>query len=172
MLKILIIDDEQVVRVYLQSIVNWEQYDCQVVTTCGNGIEALEVMAQQPIDLILTDLEMPKMNGLQLIEEIRSRGYQTKVIVLSDHSDYDLIREAMKLGALDYYVKNNVNEVDIISMIQLVSEEVKKQLLQKVLLSGHILFLIQLLVKKDGLKIKSVGGIVLQTVVGQKVGNI
>ena len=131
MLKILIIDDEQVVRVYLQSIVNWEQYDCQVVTTCGNGIEALEVMAQQPIDLILTDLEMPKMNGLQLIEEIRSRGYQTKVIVLSDHSDYDLIREAMKLGALDYYVKNNVKEADIISMIQLVSEQVKKQLLQK-----------------------------------------
>ena len=77
MLKILIVDDEQVVRVYLQSIVNWEQYDCQVVITCENGMEALEVMAQQPIDLILTDLEMPKMNGLQLIEEIRSRGYQT-----------------------------------------------------------------------------------------------
>lgn len=131
MLKILIVDDEQVVRVYLQSIVNWEQYDCQVVTTCGNGIEALEVMAQQPIDLILTDLEMPKMNGLQLIEEIRSRGYQTKVIVLSNHSDYDLSREVMKLGALDYYVKTNVKEADIISMIELVSEEVKKQLLQK-----------------------------------------
>ena len=131
MLKILIIDDEQVVRVYLQSIVNWEQYDCQVVTTCENGMEALEVMAQQPIDLILTDLEMPKMNGLQLIEEIRSRGYQTKVIVLSNHSDYDLSREVMKLGALDYYVKTNVKEADIISMIQLVSEEVKKQLLQK-----------------------------------------
>lgn len=131
MLKILIVDDEQVVRVYLQSIVNWEQYDCQVVTTCENGMEALEVMAQQPIDLILTDLEMPKMNGLQLIEEIRSRGYQTKVIVLSDHSDYDLSREAMKLGALDYYVKNNVKEADIISMIELVSEQVKKQLLQK-----------------------------------------
>ena len=125
MLKILIVDDEQVVRVYLQSIVNWEQYDCQVVTTCENGMEALEVMAQQPIDLILTDLEMPKMNGLQLIEEIRSRGYQTKVIVLSNHSDYDLSREVMKLGALDYYVKTNVKEADIISMIELVSEQVK-----------------------------------------------
>ena len=131
MLKILIVDDEQVVRVYLQSIVNWEQYDCQVVTTCENGMEALEVMAQQPIDLILTDLEMPKMNGLQLIEKIRSRGYQTKVIVLSNHSDYDLSREVMKLGALDYYVKTNVKEADIISMIELVSEQVKKQLLQK-----------------------------------------
>ena len=131
MLKILIVDDEQVVHVYLQSIVNWEQYDCQVVTTCENGMEALEVMAQQPIDLILTDLEMPKMNGLQLIEEIRSRGYQTKVIVLSNHSDYDLSREVMKLGALDYYVKTNVKEADIISMIELVSEQVKKQLLQK-----------------------------------------
>ena len=131
MLKILIVDDEQVVRVYLQSIVNWEQYDCQVVTTCENGMEALEVMAQQPIDLILTDLEMPKMNGLQLIEEIRNRGYQTKVIVLSNHSDYDLSREVMKLGALDYYVKTNVKEADIISMIELVSEQVKKQLLQK-----------------------------------------
>ena len=74
---------------------------------------------------------MPKMNGLQLIEEIRSRGYQTKVIVLSNHSDYDLSREVMKLGALDYYVKTNVKEADIISMIELVSEQVKKQLLQK-----------------------------------------
>lgn len=51
--------------------------------------------------------------------------------MLSDHSDYDLIREAMKLGALDYYVKTNVKEADIISMIELVSEQVKKQLLQK-----------------------------------------
>lgn len=131
MLKILIVDDEQIVRVYLQSIVNWEQYDCEVAATCKNGLEALEIIEKQPIDLVLCDLKMPKMNGLQLIEEIKSRGYKSKIIVLSNHCDYDLVRQAMKLGALDYYVKINVKEEDIISMIQMVSEEVKKQLLEK-----------------------------------------
>ena len=131
MLKILIVDDEQVFRVYLRNIVNWGAYGCDIVAMCENGIEALEIMALQPIDLILTDLEMPKMNGLKLIEEIRIRRYQTKVIVLSNHSDYELIRQVMKLGALDYYVKSNVKEEDIISMIELVSKEVNKQLLKK-----------------------------------------
>lgn len=130
MLKILIVDDEQIVRVYLQSIVNWEQYDCQVVTTCENGMEALEVIGQQPIDLILTDLKMPKMDGLKLIEEIKIRGYHTKVIVLSSQNDYNLVCEAMKLGALDCYVKIDVKEEDIISMIEHVSREMKKQLLE------------------------------------------
>lgn len=131
MLKILIVDDEQVVRVYLQNIVNWEEYGCDIVTTCENGLEALEVMEQQPIDLLLTGLNMPMFNGLSLLEEINSRGYHTKVIVLSHQSDYGWVRQALKLGAFDYYIKSRVTKEYIISAIDRASKELKKQFIER-----------------------------------------
>lgn len=125
MLKVLIVDNEQFVRAYLQNLVNWEQYDCQVVTTCETEMEALEVIKQQSIDLIL--IKMSKMYGLKLIEEIKVRGYQTKVIVLSHQNNYDLIYREMENGTFVYYVKMDPKE-EIISIIQQVSREIEKQL--------------------------------------------
>lgn len=131
MLNILIVDDEQIVRVYLQSIINWEEEECRLVGTCKNGMEALEILDKQPIDLVLTDLKMPKMNGLQLIEEIKIRNLQTSVIVLSNHSDYDLVRQAMKLGALDYYIKINLQPEDVRHFLKQVREDVNEKLLRQ-----------------------------------------
>ena len=131
MLNILIVDDEQIVRVYLQSIINWEEEECRLVGTYKNGMEALEILDKQPIDLVLTDLKMPKMNGLQLIEEIKVRNLQTSVIVLSNHSDYDLVRQAMKLGALDYYIKINLQPADVRHFLKQVREDVNQKLLKQ-----------------------------------------
>lgn len=124
MLNILIVDDEQIVRVYLQSIVDWEEQGCNIVGTCKNGVEALEILEQQHVDLVLTDLKMPKMNGLQLMQEIKTRGIDTNVIILSNHSDYDLVRQAMKLGALDYFIKINLQSEDVLNLLKQVREEI------------------------------------------------
>lgn len=134
MLNVLIVDDEQIVRVYLQSMMNWEEHGCEIVGTCKNGIEALEVLKTTQVDIVLTDLKMPKMNGLQLIEEIKTRNLVTKVIVLSNHSDYDLVRQAMKLGAMDYFIKINLQAEDLLSLIEQVKVEVNElQLKQRLL---------------------------------------
>ena len=124
MLNILIVDDEQIVRVYLQSIIDWEEQGCHIIGTCKNGMEALEILEQQHVDLVLTDLKMPKMNGLQLIQEIKTRGIGTNVIILSNHSDYDLVRQAMKLGALDYFIKINLQSEDVLNLLKQVREEI------------------------------------------------
>lgn len=127
MLNLLVVDDEQIVRVYLQSILNWEEYGCQIVATCKNGLEALNLLRTVPIDLVLTDLKMPKMNGLQLIEEMKANHLDIPVIVLSNHSDYDLVRQALKLGAIDYLVKINLQVEDLTHLIKQVKEEMNNK---------------------------------------------
>lgn len=131
MLNILIVDDEQIIRVYLQSMLNWEEQGCHIVGTCKNGYDALEIMKSVPVDLVLTDLKMPKMNGLQLIEEMKSNQIEAKVIVLSNHSDYDLVRQAMKLGAMDYFIKINLEAEDLLGLIEQVKLEVSEKQLKR-----------------------------------------
>ena len=84
MLKVLIIDDEQEFSFYLRDIINWDNYNCKIVATCETGDEALEIMENQPVDLMLIDLKILKITGLELIQEMKSRAYSTKVIALAN----------------------------------------------------------------------------------------
>jgi len=131
LLKVLIIDDEQEFRFYLRDIINWGNYNCKIVATCETGDEALEIMENQPVDLVLIDLKILKITGLELIQEMKVRRYSTKVIALGNSSNYHSVKDVMKLGVLDYYVKPNITEADIISMIDNVFKEIKKELQQQ-----------------------------------------
>ena len=131
MLNILIVDDEQIVRIYLQSVINWQEEGCKVVGVCKNGAEALAFLKNNQVDVVLTDLKMPKMNGIELMAEMKARNMETKVIVLSNHSDYDLVRQAMKLGAMDYFIKINLRTEDLINLIKQIKVELNEKQLKK-----------------------------------------
>ena len=74
---------------------------------------------------------MPKMNGIELMAEMKARNMETKVIVLSNHSDYDLVRQAMKLGAMDYFIKINLRTEDLINLIKQIKVELNEKQLKK-----------------------------------------
>lgn len=131
MLNILIVDDEQILRFYLEGIVNWEEHECQIVATCRSESEALQLFKTMPIDLVLMDLKIAKMNGLQLIEEMKAHHLDIPVIVLSNYSDYDLVRQALKLGAMDYLVKINLQVKDLLHSIEQVKLEMNEKQLKK-----------------------------------------
>ncbi|MGL4337970.1 MAG: response regulator transcription factor [Turicibacter sp.] len=127
MLKVLIVDDEQIVRVYLKSMLDWEQEGFSIIGTCKNGEEALRFMENNLPDIILTDLKMPKMTGLELIDEMKKRSYPTKVIVLSNHDDYELVRQAMKLGAMDYYLKITLQSDELLIALQNIKKSIYEE---------------------------------------------
>lgn len=90
------------------------------------------ILKNNQVDVVLTDLKMPKMNGIELMAEMKARNMETKVIVLSNHSDYDLVRQAMKLGAMDYFIKINLRTEDLINLIKQIKVELNEKQLKNV----------------------------------------
>lgn len=104
-MKVLLVDDEMVVRVGIKSIIDWEEIGFELIGEAANGSAALQIMEQSRPDIVITDIKMPEMDGLELIRRIKEAGYTTKFIVLSSYNEFDLVKQAMKLGASDYLLK-------------------------------------------------------------------
>ena len=118
MIKVLIVDDEKIVHHGLQALADWESHGFSLCHEAYNGVQALSTLRQNPdIRIVLTDLQMPKMDGLQLLEEIKREGIDVKTIVLSAHDRYDLIRQAFKLGACDYIIKTEMTQKEILAQL-------------------------------------------------------
>ncbi|RLA93356.1 MAG: sigma-54-dependent Fis family transcriptional regulator, partial [Deltaproteobacteria bacterium] len=100
--QILIVDDEENMRHMLTELLSDEGYG---VDTARNGEEALNYMEEKEFDLVLCDVRMPKMDGLEFLRKARERRIETAIIMMSAYSTVDLAVEAMKLGASDYISK-------------------------------------------------------------------
>src|SRR5882724_5526217 len=100
--RVLIADDDGGIRGLLQKLVRLSGFDATVVT---NGADALRELASDSFDLLLLDLQMPQVGGLQVLREVRNAGLKTAVVIISGTSDVSTAVEAMRLGAMDYIVK-------------------------------------------------------------------
>ncbi len=100
--RILIIDDEPGIRSVLRDILEDEKYK---VFTAEDGFEGLEIMKQEPIELVLLDVWLPNMGGIDVLREIKTRNPETEVIVISGHANIDIAVKAVKLGAYDFLEK-------------------------------------------------------------------
>jgi len=105
MLKVLIVEDEELIRKGIVLTVDWESLNCEVVAEAANGAEALEAVAQYQPDLVITDLKMPVMDGIEMLGSLRRSGNQTPVIILTAYDSFDFVRSALRLGAVDYILK-------------------------------------------------------------------
>lgn len=127
MKKIMIVDDEMLVRVGIKSIVDWEKHGYRMVGEASNGEEALAIIEKQRPDIVMTDLIMSPVDGFELIERCKTMYPSVKFVVLSSYSDMDNVKKAMKLGALDYVFKLKVTAESIIGMLDEVSKSAQKQ---------------------------------------------
>lgn len=105
MYKVFIVDDEPFIIEGLYEIVDWAELDMEIVGQAGNGLEALEALKHIPADILVTDISMPKMNGLDLIRQARELHPELKVIVLSGFNEFDYLKEGMMLGIENYLLK-------------------------------------------------------------------
>ncbi|MBZ9686526.1 response regulator [Clostridium estertheticum] len=128
MYRMLLVEDEPIVRLALKSLVNWENYGFDEILEANNGKKALEILAKNPdIDIVITDMNMPVMNGIQLMEENIKLDNDTRFLVLSAYDDYELVRSAFKLGINDYILKTEMDPDKILKMVLSVLEGKKKK---------------------------------------------
>jgi two-component system response regulator YesN len=111
MIDVLIVDDDKLVRKGLMSAMPWESFGMRVIGEAGNGEKALEFLETNRVELLMTDLAMPVMSGIELIRIARNRYPDVAIAVLTLHQDFEYIQEALRLGAIDYIVKVQLEKV-------------------------------------------------------------
>jgi two-component system response regulator YesN len=118
MKRILIVDDEYLVRFGLKTIIDWGEYGYTIAGEASNGKEALELFRRTGADVVLTDIKMPVMDGLELTRAIRETGKKVKIIILSHYDDFSYAREAINLGAFRYILKTELTRANILNMLK------------------------------------------------------
>lgn len=116
--RLIVVDDEKLIRESILSF-EWESIGVHPAGCFESGEKALEYMKQYPVDIVLTDICMPLMSGIQFIEKIREQFSDISVICLSGYDDYKFLRACMKLGASDYILKP-INKQELFETVKCV----------------------------------------------------
>ena len=105
MTSVLIVDDEKYVRMGIISETDWSLIGCEVVGEASNGLEALEKAETLRPDLIISDIRMPKMDGIEFSTKYLEKHPDTKIIFLTAYNDFEYARQAIRIGISDYLLK-------------------------------------------------------------------
>lgn len=106
MIRVMIVDDEPFIRQGLKIIIDWNSLGYEIVAEASNGKEAISILQENKVDLVIADIKMPELNGLELIEQVKSRGISdAHFIILSGHYDFEYAKKAIKNNVTDYILK-------------------------------------------------------------------
>ncbi|MFB7638747.1 response regulator [Peribacillus butanolivorans] len=125
MYNVFLVDDEPFIIEGMRALVPWEDYGLKVVGEASNGSEAIKKLETCHVDILLTDIMMPIMDGLELISTLKERHPNTKYIVLSGYEEFEYVKKGMKLGIENYLLKP-VNEQELISTLENSIEKLEK----------------------------------------------
>ena len=117
MIKTLIVDDDFLVRMFLKQLTDWEAAGFLLTEDACNGKEALSVLEKDMPELIITDLSMPVMDGVSLIQRVRELSADICIVVLSCHDEFEYVKEAMRSGADEYILKNYLDEAALLRVL-------------------------------------------------------
>ncbi|PYY25342.1 response regulator transcription factor [Paenibacillus illinoisensis] len=104
-MRLLIVDDGHYVVEYMKHLLDWKSFGIQQIETTTNSIEAREWLNQRQVDILITDIRMPEVSGIDLLQHIHQHNLLTKVIILSGYSQFEYAQQGIRLGALDYLLK-------------------------------------------------------------------
>lgn len=125
-LKIAIVEDEEIIRMGLAYTVDWQSMGAQVVGEAADGVEGLEIVAAARPDVVLTDIRMPRMNGLDMAKVLREQYPEIKVVFLTSYADFEYAQQAVRLNACDYLLKP-VDEGELAKLVGRLHEEKGRQ---------------------------------------------
>lgn len=121
MLKMIIADDEIKIREGMKNCIDWEILGIQITGLCKNGLEAYDMILDESPDIVLTDIKMPALSGLELIKRITQSGQHIEFIILSGYGEFSYTKEAMKYG-IKHYLLKPCNEEELVSMVKEAAE--------------------------------------------------
>lgn len=127
MYRVMIVEDEKIVRRGLVSMIRWKSLDMEVIIDAKDGEEAYEYYLQYKPDIILTDLRMPIMGGIDLIKKIRAQNKRTKFIIITCLDEFSLAQEALELGVSSYILKHSSGIEEIEDKLRNVYKELESE---------------------------------------------
>ena len=105
MYKVLFVDDDETIEFIVSRMKIWESSNFKITRYAKNGKEALTVLEKESFDLIITDIRMPIVDGLELLESLREKGDKTLVVLASTYSEFEYAKRGLQSGAVDYIIK-------------------------------------------------------------------
>lgn len=118
MIKVLIVDDDSFARTGIKTLIDWNKYGFEVCGEAANGESGIEIIKEQNPYVVITDMSMPVMNGVEFIDYINKNRPDIKVIALSGYDQYDYVRQSMKKGAVDYILKHTLNAEVLLNVLK------------------------------------------------------
>lgn len=104
-MRLLIVDDDFQIREGMRYGIEWEELGIYEVDTCANGLEAMDYFREKNPEIIVADIQMPGMTGLEMVQQIRRLNEKTRIIFISAYSNFEYCRKALQMGASDYVLK-------------------------------------------------------------------
>ena len=118
MYRVLIVDDEKMIRMGIRKVIQWEKLGVEQVFTAASAREALQILEEQGPQIMITDIQMSEMSGLELIEEARKRQPELRVLVLTGYDSFEYARQSLRLKVQDFFLKP-VDETDLSDAIEM-----------------------------------------------------
>jgi two-component system, response regulator YesN len=139
MFQLMIVDDEERARIGIRTLIDWTSHGIAIVGEARDGAEALELMHSCHVDILITDIRMPVMDGLELIERVSALYPHIKSVIMSGYDEFAYAKKAMGIGASDYLLKpSRTKEIldTVLKLVDVIREERMKQKSLEELRSG------------------------------------
>ncbi|NLM65914.1 MAG: response regulator, partial [Enterococcus sp.] len=142
MYKLLLVDDEYMILEGLKYLLPWQALGFEIVQTCRSAKEALVYLEAHPIDLLITDITMPEMSGIEMVSQAQSQGNFFATIILSGYQEFTYVKQGMQLGVKNYLVKP-VDKEELLTTVNKVKLELDNQvtlaLQQQAYVENHLI---------------------------------
>lgn len=126
MLKVVVVEDEEFVRKGIVLTVDWNALDCEIVGEASDGKAGLELIRQTKPDIIIIDIKMPYMTGIEMLTELRNEGNNVQAVILTAYSDFSYAQQAIKLKAVDYLLKP-FHDDELEAVIKKIANQLKSE---------------------------------------------
>ncbi|MFD0693111.1 response regulator [Paenibacillus sp. GCM10027628] len=124
LIGVMLVDDEAIIRKGLKATIPWEKYGMKVVADAPSGTKAWDAYMTERPEVVITDIVMPEMNGIELAKLIKEHDPHTKILLLSCHSDFGFVQQGLKLGASGYVLKTSYNDDELEEFLQQFQNEI------------------------------------------------
>jgi two-component system response regulator YesN len=123
-MKTIIVDDEPLARERLIGTFPLREHGYEIVGNVGDGEKALRICSEQHVDIVITDIVMPRMDGLELTQQLRERFPHIKVILLSNYQEFEFARQAIQFGAIGYVLKVTSDYQELLVLLERAKNEI------------------------------------------------
>ena len=137
MYKVLLVDDEYMITEGLKRLIPFDKWDMEVVATANHADDALDYVREHPVDIVISDVNMPDKTGLEMIGEMKELLPNAYYILLSGYQEFDYVKKAMNLNVVDYLVKP-VDKVELERLLEKIASQLGEQSYEPEILSQQL----------------------------------